>query len=86
MSKNNHIWFKAKTYGVGWGLPVTWQGWLVLLVYILLVGIGALFLTTTPSNIPLFIVYVLLLSGILIFVYWKKGEKIDLRWGKKKVN
>ncbi len=22
-------WFPAKTYGWGWGLPVTWQGWVV---------------------------------------------------------
>ena len=20
-------WFRAKRYGWGWGLPITWQGW-----------------------------------------------------------
>jgi hypothetical protein len=25
-------WFPAKTYGWGWGLPSTWEGWLVLVV------------------------------------------------------
>ena len=28
------LWFKAKTYGYGW-YPVTWQGWLVILIYVL---------------------------------------------------
>ncbi len=27
------FWFPAKSYGWGWGLPVKWQGWLVLLAY-----------------------------------------------------
>ena len=31
------IWFPAKKYGNGWGFPVTWQGWIVLLSYILLI-------------------------------------------------
>jgi hypothetical protein len=26
-------WFPAKTYGWGWGLPSTWEGWLVLVGY-----------------------------------------------------
>ncbi|WP_176591085.1 hypothetical protein [Sphingobium sp. EM0848] len=27
-------WFAPKRYGYGSGLPVTWQGWLVLLTFI----------------------------------------------------
>jgi hypothetical protein len=23
-------WFRAKRYGWGWGLPITWQSWAVL--------------------------------------------------------
>ena len=26
-------WFAAKQYGLGAGLPIRWQGWLVLIVY-----------------------------------------------------
>lgn len=29
----NQAWFRAKTYGCGWGLPSRLQGWLVMLVY-----------------------------------------------------
>ena len=27
-------WFPAKRYGWGWGLPSTWEGWVVLGVYV----------------------------------------------------
>ncbi len=29
--KSSNIWFPAKKYGYGWGMPVVWQGWVVLL-------------------------------------------------------
>jgi hypothetical protein len=77
-----NIWFPAKKYGVGWGLPVTWQGWMVLLAYVLLLVIGAKVMTDSPILIFPFIAYVLVLTGLLIFICWKKGEKIDFRWGK----
>jgi hypothetical protein len=36
-------WFPAKRYGWGWGLPCTWQGWLVLAAYLgLMVGAARL--------------------------------------------
>ena len=30
---NPRYWFPAKTYGWGWGMPVTWQGWVVMVVF-----------------------------------------------------
>lgn len=33
--------FPAKRYGWGWGLPVAWQGWLVIALYALLAIVGA---------------------------------------------
>ena len=30
-------WFRHKTYGYGAGLPMAWQGWVVLLVFALAV-------------------------------------------------
>ena len=35
-------WFAAKRYGYGAGLPIAWQGWLVLSAYIAAI-IGAFF-------------------------------------------
>jgi len=78
------IWFPAMQYGVGWGLPVTWQGWTVLLSYILLMIIGSLILTSSSSRVAFFPIYVIFLTVLLIFICWIKGEKLELRWGNKK--
>lgn len=37
-------WFEAKTLGYGAGLPIAWQGWVLLLSYVgVVLGIGFLF-------------------------------------------
>ena len=46
--KEKDIWFPAIKYGVGWGLPVTWQGWAVMLAYIFFITAGGLWLTREP--------------------------------------
>jgi hypothetical protein len=79
---NKNIWFPAMKYGVGWGLPVTWQGWAVLLSYIALLLLGGLFIGKSTFLIIPFVIYVFILSGIFLYVCWKKGEKPDVRWGK----
>lgn len=34
-------WFRAKRYGYGAGLPMKWQGWVLMLAHIaLIVGLG----------------------------------------------
>ena len=81
--KDKEIWFPAKTYGVGWGLPFTWKGWTVFLAYIALLFLGVFFVRKSPFLIIPFIIYVFILSGILIYICWKKGEKPDVRWNKK---
>jgi hypothetical protein len=84
MEKNDkEIWFPAMKYGVGWGLPIAWQGWVVLLTYIALMLLGGLFIGKSPFMIIPFIIYVFILSGILLYICRKKGEKPDVRWGKK---
>ncbi|ACD97361.1 hypothetical protein [Trichlorobacter lovleyi] len=75
MNKNSQFWFRAKTIGIGWGKPVTWQGWFVLLIYFLLIGISAFALKDSSLFIPMFVICVMLFSGTLIFVCYKKGEK-----------
>ena len=78
------IWFPAKKYGFGRGFPITWQGWTVLLSYILLILIGIKSVTGSASKVGFFIVYVIFLTGVLIFICWKKGERTGWRWGNKK--
>ncbi len=38
-------WFPAETYGWGWGLPITWEGWVVL------VGVSGP-ARTVPEGLP----------------------------------
>jgi len=78
------IWFPAKKYGFGWGFPITWQGWTVLLSYILLILVGSRSVTGSTSKVGFFIVYVVFLTAVLIFICWKKCEKTGWRWGNKK--
>jgi hypothetical protein len=79
-----HLWFKRKLFGWGW-TPVTWQGWLVIVVYIALV---MLFAATIDEGSPArevgftFILPVALLTTLLIRICYSKGEKPRWQWGK----
>ena len=80
------IWFPAKTYGLGWGPPICWQGWVVLIAYSGLLTGGAFLFFPLSKDVPVFVLYALGLTLILILVCWLKGEKLDWRWGKPKDN
>jgi hypothetical protein len=83
-------WFKAKLYGWGW-TPVKWQGWLVILVYITLILV---FVFTREKDIPgnpdsgsnllTFALPIIVLTALLIFIAYKKGEKPRWQWGPSK--
>ncbi len=74
----NNLWFKRKTYGYGW-TPVTWQGWAVIIIWLI-----SFYLVITGVNSELIkLVSILILTGILIFVSYKKGERPRWQWGEK---
>jgi uncharacterized membrane protein YhaH (DUF805 family) len=73
-------WFRAKRYGWGWGLPMTWQGWAVLIAFIGLVVAGA-FLFPPRKVLAAYLVYVAVLAVALIAICWLKGEPRRWRWG-----
>jgi hypothetical protein len=41
MMSEESEWFAPKRYGYGAGLPISWQGWTVMLAYIAIVGVVA---------------------------------------------
>jgi hypothetical protein len=41
-------WFAPKRYGYGAGLPISWQGWVVLLAYLAIVCVVAAKLRDKP--------------------------------------
>lgn len=74
-------WFPAKRYGWGWGIPSTWQGWVVLVTFGMLFALGA-FIFPPKTNAASFLVYTTGLSALLITVCYLKGEPPSWRWGK----
>jgi hypothetical protein len=82
----NKLWFKRKRYGWGW-YPVTWQGWVATLVYVVLV-LGFALTIDENSSVPneiffTFLFPVLLLTLTFIRIAYKKGEKPKWQWGEK---
>ncbi len=81
--QNNKYWFKAKTYGWGW-YPATWQGWLIISVYLILFSILMyIFETNIEKYLHFYLISVFILTGLLIYISYKKGEPAKWRWGKK---
>ncbi len=66
-------WFPAKRYGWGWGLPKAWQGKAVLILFFVLVAVGAVSVLPEYGNTA-FVVYCVVLCCILVAVCWIKGE------------
>ena len=83
-SENKKIWFKSKRY-IGWGwYPATWQGWLILAVYLILaISLAAHVPDDTASIgqvVGKFLLPLFALTGLLIFVCYKTGEKPVWHW------
>lgn len=74
-------WFPVKRYGWGWGMPVCWQGWLVMAVFLL--SLAALGWWLDPARDPLG--FSLGLAGLSIVfttvVAWKGERPVRWRWG-----
>ncbi len=77
-------WFINKRYGYGW-TPATWQGWLILITFVVATLKNALFLTINPdstSGVAIFLVIELLLTTLFYWACLKTGDKPQWRWGK----
>jgi len=79
-ANEKNIWFPAKKYGWGRGLPNCWQGWLVITAYLVLLCAGT-FLMLKETG--LLLAYTAVLSIVLIIICYLKGEKPRWRWGKE---
>jgi len=80
MQQTTQYWFPAKHYGWGWGLPLTWQGWLTLAIFLGFV-IGGLWYFP-PKRAPVTCAfYLAAVSILLVTMCWLKGEPPRWRWG-----
>ena len=74
-------WFAPKRYGVGSGPPIAWQGW------VLMIGFIVLLLAATPLmtySLVLYFSVVGLLTGLFLLVVAKTTRGgWRWRWGEK---
>jgi hypothetical protein len=85
-----NLWFKRKKYGWGW-VPVTWQGWFVTLLYVVLISLLIVSreeaIPGNPDSGSNFLVFglpIIVLTTLLLFIAYKKGEKPRWQWGRDK--
>jgi hypothetical protein len=81
MQTEPRYWFPAKRYGWGWGIPSSWQGWLVLAAFVGLLVIGS-FIFPPGTELRPYLAYVAALCVLLVAVCWLKGEPPRWRWGR----
>lgn len=79
MNNPPQYWFAAKRYGWGWGLPLRWQGWAVLILWLaILTGAAGRLM---PAHRLAFLVFVVLMAALLTFICYLTGEPPRWRWG-----
>lgn len=64
-------WFRVKRYGYGAGLPVSWEGWVVLAVFLAIaIGSGVL-----NERYPAVRIAVILIStAVVVAIAWRKSD------------
>lgn len=82
----DRYWFKRRRYGWGW-MPVTWQGWTVVAVWILIVIGGSTAIARVPEDQQsteraLFLTFMAIATIGLFRISYAKGPKPRWRWGK----
>ncbi|MDZ7786112.1 MAG: hypothetical protein U5L95_03260 [Candidatus Saccharibacteria bacterium] len=80
-------WFKRRRYGYDW-IPVTWQGWLVIAIYLVLILLGSLFLARegddpSAGDLLVFFTTLFVATGTLLVVTFYTGPKPKWRWGRR---
>jgi hypothetical protein len=77
-------WFRPKSYGYGAGLPIAWQGWVVLAAYVLLV-VGLAIWASASTGFGVVAVTVtgiaLATAGLVSIVHKRTRGGWRWRWG-----
>tara|TARA_R110000868_G_scaffold380784_4_gene647030 strand:- start:23200 stop:23433 length:234 start_codon:yes stop_codon:yes gene_type:complete len=71
-------WFKPKRKWMGWGIyPASWQGWLYMLVAVIVPIIFACTITNPSIKATLIFIWLLLIviDGILIMKSFNKSDR-----------
>ena len=82
MKNDTQYWFPAKRYGWGWGLPITWQGWVITVIVVAMLVAGPFVFPLRPTPWAL-LMYCWLITALYLAICWLKGEPPTWRWGEK---
>lgn len=88
MKGKGKLWFKNKFYGWGWR-PASWEGWLVMSVYVAFVmGISLRMSYSMSYGASDWVKWALMMAGstaLLLLIAKERGEAPEWRWGGKKM-
>ena len=82
MTTEPKYWFRARRFGWGWGLPLTWQGWLTFFIYLAFAILAMVFLPSERYGARFFGAVLIAITLLLVAVCWLKGEPLRWRWGR----
>jgi hypothetical protein len=73
-------WFAAKRYGYGTGLPISWQGWVLFIGYLLVFLVSGIFLA--PHSVLAYLALVLTMTFAFVWIAKKTTRGgWRSRWG-----
>ena len=75
----DNAWFMPKRYGLGSGLPIRWQRWLLLAAHVALVAAASAFDNTAPMTFSVWAIAITA-SAMPIYAAWTRGGW-RWRWG-----
>jgi hypothetical protein len=78
-TERGRYWFAAKRYGWGWGLPLRWEGWVVMAVWLAVIVVAAILFAGRAWGMYAGLVGVA--TAGLVGICWWKGEPARWRWG-----
>ncbi|MEP6800848.1 MAG: hypothetical protein ABJC07_02845 [Acidobacteriota bacterium] len=79
--QRSSYWFPAKRYGWGWGLPISWRGWLVFVGFFVLLAVAG-YVFRPEQNLAALLGCTVVLSVALLAICFARGEPPAWRWGK----
>lgn len=79
MSDDDDAWFAPKLFGFGFGLPIAWQGWALMLCYLAVLAVLVLELRRHP--LQLIAALVLPTIALLVIGCAKTRGGCHWRWG-----
>lgn len=82
-ASEDNAWFMPKLFGYGAGWPIRWQGWALLLGYLLIVGASGrlLDLGTLVGGATAFAIIVPATLALILIAKRKTGGDWRWRWG-----